>query len=60
MHRILRDTGPGRYFCPVCNKPVKLETAKADEDGHAVHYCYLEKLSGKIPPMVRKPPATQS
>ena len=51
MHRILRHTGNGRYFCPICNEPVKLETAKADEDGHAVHAdCYVDKLCGKIPP----------
>jgi hypothetical protein len=29
-------------LCPVCNKPVPLETAKTDGDGCAVHEeCYL-------------------
>ena len=61
MHRILHHAGNGQYFCSICNEPVKLETAKADEDGHPVHEdCYLDKLSGKIPLTVRKPPATQS
>jgi hypothetical protein len=61
MHRILHHAGNGQYFCPICNEPVKLETVKADEDGHPVHEdCYLDKLSGKIPVTVRKPPATQS
>jgi hypothetical protein len=58
MHRILHHAGNGQYFCPICNEPVKLETAKADEDGHPVHEdCYLDKLSGKIPVTVRRPPA---
>jgi hypothetical protein len=32
-------------ICRICNKPVSLELAKADEDGRAVHEgCYLLKL----------------
>ncbi|HEV2400306.1 MAG TPA: hypothetical protein VGS27_25435 [Candidatus Sulfotelmatobacter sp.] len=35
-------------FCPICNKPVSLETAKADEHGRAVHEeCYLLSLKLK-------------
>ena len=31
--------------CPICNRHVVLETAKADEDGLAMHEeCYLLKL----------------
>jgi GAF domain-containing protein len=38
-------------MCSVCNEPVKLETAKTNEDGHAVHAdCYLAKISGMIAP----------
>jgi hypothetical protein len=35
-------------LCPVCNKPVPLETAKTDGDGCAVHEeCYLLAVQGK-------------
>lgn len=61
MLRILHHSGDGQYLCPICNEPVTLNTAKADEDGHAVHEdCYLDKISCKIPAAVRKPPARQS
>jgi hypothetical protein len=34
-------------LCPVCNKPVPLETAKTDGDGRAVHEeCYLLAVRG--------------
>jgi hypothetical protein len=33
----------GQYLCPICDKPVKLETAKTDEDGHVIHEeCYFD------------------
>ena len=51
----------GKYLCTICDKPLKIETAKTDEDGQAVHEeCYVDKSAGKIPPKLRKPPATQS
>ena len=56
----LRYTRPRQPSCPICNKTVALETAKTDEDGHAVHEkCYLDKISGIIPPNSRKPPAKE-
>jgi hypothetical protein len=39
--------------CHICNKPVALELARADEQGNTVHEgCYLLKISSKatIPP----------
>jgi hypothetical protein len=37
--------------CSICNKPIKLEAAKTDESGRAVHEgCYLLKISGKRTP----------
>jgi hypothetical protein len=40
--------------CSICNEPVKLETAKTDEDGKAVHEdCYvgrIMRLKEIIPP----------
>lgn len=58
MRRILHHTGEGRYPCPICNEPVKLETAKANEHGKPVHEeCYLASISGKAPPKtLAKPP----
>jgi hypothetical protein len=56
-----RHTGDGRYFCAICNEPVVLQRAKYDEDGKAVHEeCYLKKISGLIPPKLRKAPAKQA
>jgi len=38
--RILKDV-PGSP-CPICNKLVAMESAKTDENGHAVHEdCYV-------------------
>lgn len=35
-------------LCPVCKKPVSLETAKADALGRAIHgECYLRLLHEK-------------
>jgi hypothetical protein len=34
--------------CPICNRPVPLETAKTDSDGKAVHEdCYFIKIKLK-------------
>jgi hypothetical protein len=31
--------------CPICHKPIEIESSKADEDGHAVHKdCYFLKV----------------
>jgi hypothetical protein len=41
--------------CSICNKPVSLETSRADEHGNAVHEgCYLLKISGIKAPTVPK------
>ena len=33
------------FPCPICGKPVPLETAKSDENGICIHEeCYLLKL----------------
>jgi len=38
------------FKCPICNEPVKLETAKIDETGKAVHAeCYVQSVVGKKP-----------
>ena len=35
-------------ICLVCNQPVRLDNAKTDEDGNAIHEdCYLIKLGVK-------------
>ena len=45
--------------CPICNKAVPLETAKADEYGRAIHeHCYLLKVcleDATTPSRLRKP-----
>ena len=42
-------------ICYLCNKPVSLETSKADEYGNAVYEgCYLLKISVKKAPTVPK------
>jgi hypothetical protein len=42
-------------ICSLCNKPVSLETSRADEHGNAVHEgCYLLRVSGKKAPTVPK------
>jgi hypothetical protein len=39
---------PALPLCPVCKKPVSLETAKADALGRAIHSeCYLQLLHKK-------------
>ena len=36
---------PGFPICALCNRPVELETAKTDEQGHPVHeQCYVQKV----------------
>jgi hypothetical protein len=48
--------------CALCNRPVELETCKADERGSAVHEeCYVRKVRVSadrvpIPPLVVPPP----
>jgi hypothetical protein len=42
-------------ICSICNKPVKLETAKTDELGKTVHEgCYLLKIGVKRTPTAPK------
>ena len=41
--RLLKDVSG--TFCPICNNPVAMESAKTDENGHAVHEdCYVLKI----------------
>jgi hypothetical protein len=50
-------TSPVSYtpHCYICNKPVTLETAKADAEGKTVHSgCYLLALKSVLLP---EPPA---
>ena len=36
---------PATAACPICHKEVLIETAKADQDGRALHEeCYLFRL----------------
>ena len=40
-------------ICSICNEPIRLETAKVDENGKAVHEdCYIKRLlaSHRDPP----------
>jgi hypothetical protein len=47
---------PELPLCPICNKPVSLETAKADSAGHAIHgECYLAALRAQDGGKVRQP-----
>ena len=40
----------GEPLCPICRKPVRLESSKTDEDGQAVHEdCYTHKLCPRPP-----------
>lgn len=57
LQRRTRETAPPSSFpCALCNKLVKLETSKTDEDGRAVHEeCYFAKLSGKPLPGLELP-----
>ncbi len=37
-------------ICPICREPVRLENAKTDQDGHAIHEdCYCASLNGTSP-----------
>jgi hypothetical protein len=37
-------------ICPICLEPVRLEDAKTDEDGRAIHEdCYYASLKGTTP-----------
>jgi hypothetical protein len=32
-------------LCPLCDKPLELETSRTDENGRAVHeHCYIQQL----------------
>ena len=45
LHPCLKLQTQERPHCPVCNKDVPLESAKTDEDGHAIHEeCYILRL----------------
>ena len=36
---------PSQLLCPICGKPVPLESAKTDEHGQSIHEdCYVLKL----------------
>ena len=37
-------------ICPICREPVRLEDAKTDEDGRAIHEdCYCASVKGTSP-----------
>jgi hypothetical protein len=37
-------------ICPICREPVRLEDAKTDEGGNAIHEnCYYASLNGTSP-----------
>jgi len=43
-------SNPDSPICPRCSKPVRLEDAKTDEDGRAMHEdCYYASLKGTTP-----------
>jgi len=43
-------------LCPICNKPLQLETSKTDENGRAVHEeCYIKRLLASL----QDPPSPQ-
>lgn len=43
-------------ICAICGKPVSLESAKADENGHTVHeQCYVLKMKVKQERTERRP-----
>ncbi len=53
------ERDPENFICPncaLCERPVQLETSKADEFGRAVHEeCYVLKISSRLqvfPPSV--------
>ncbi len=42
---------PSLPTCPICHKPVSIETSKTDENGHAVHEkCYVSQVVPKKHP----------
>ncbi len=42
---------PSLPICPICHKPVSIETSKTDENGHAVHEkCYVSQVVPKKHP----------
>jgi hypothetical protein len=46
---------PANPICAICEKPVSLESAKADEHGCTVHEeCYVLKIKGKQKETERK------
>ena len=46
MHTIPDPAVPKWPICGICDEPVKLETSKTDEAGHAVHEeCYILKVN---------------
>jgi len=46
LFRLFKNTPS--VVCPICDKPVPLETAKTDSDGKAVHeHCYFHKVKLK-------------
>jgi hypothetical protein len=48
---VLIPQKPALPACPICNKEVLLETAKTDENGHALHEeCYLLRLKSEERP----------
>ena len=45
---IVRPHSDGNAVCRICREPVNLQTAKADENGKAVHEkCYAQKVLSK-------------
>ena len=43
-------------MCSVCQQPVALETAKTDEDGHAIHEdCYFARFRRDAAPVPGSP-----
>jgi hypothetical protein len=44
------QSAPYSPICPRCLEPVKLEDAKTDEDGCAIHEdCYYDSVIGRTP-----------
>ncbi len=47
------------FNCSICNKPVDLENAKIDDNGHAVHSdCYVLTVLTKRPAGPSSKPAS--
>lgn len=46
LRRIFHHSHTCEPTCPICHEPVKLERAKADEEGKPVHEeCYARKMA---------------